>query len=807
LTSNPPGYPGLSSAEVQARVARGETNAYKPKVGRSYWDIVRDNLLNLFNIVLFTLLIVVLAFEDYATVFFAGFSVVTNSLLGMIQEIVAKRKLDQLAAMQVKAARVWRDGELVLLPVEQIVKDDVLVIEPGDRAVVDGRVIYSDALELDESQLTGESDAVFKDVGDTIHSGSFCIAGTGVLVATRVGKDSTINQLAQLAKTYKTVLTPTQQRIVTLVQLSVVVMAIVGPMVFVSGYLNHLPPLEVFRNAVVFVTSLVPQGLVLTAILSLTLGAISISRFQTLIQRVNAVESLANVTVLCFDKTGTLTHNQLTVTEIIPLNGLSCDAINERLYTYVQNLSHQNRTAAAVAEYAAASVNGKSGPVQTKLREIPFTSARKWGAIVLPGETLILGAPERVLVGSETALAAAERARDLSAEGYRVLALARQEEPPQDNEPPRQREPMALILLSDRVREDIQETLQMFREQSVALKVISGDNVQTVTAIARQAGIDVTHAYTGDQLEAMTDAELATAAVEGTIFARVEPDTKRKLVAALRERGEYVAMVGDGVNDVPALKAADLAIVMNDGAQISKDVGDIVLLNNAMSTLPLAFREGRLITQTIFGTSKLFLVKNVYSVLLFIFAGFMAMPFPINPIQISWVTFGVVNIPATLIAFRLMRPAYMRRFREDVLDYVINGGIVGGTALALLYGVVYLTSGENTVAARSAVTIFLVLYGMLVMWHTMGIQLLRPRTITAHGPIFILGLSLGAATIAVPYMLPYVLPILAETFTFQPPSGLVWVLIFGVFALSILALELITRTRALTTRVWALARP
>src|SRR5690606_6514102 len=251
-----------------------------------------------------------------------------------------------------------------------------------------------------------------------------------------------------------------------------------------------------------------------------------------------------------------------------------------------------------------------------------------------------------------------------------------------------------------------------------------------------------------------SESELETAALEGNVFARIEPDTKRKLIAALRNRGQYVAMVGDGVNDVPALKEADLAVVMNDGAQIAKDVGDIVLLNNAMSTLPLAFREGRLITQTIFGTSKLFLVKNLYSVLFFIFAGFMAMPFPINPIQISWVTFGVINIPATLIAFRIMKPAYMRRFREDVLDYVINGGAVGAVGLALLYAIIFMTSRYNTVGARSAVTMYLVLYGVLVLWHTEGIELLRPRSIGQHKLIFFLGLALGAVTIIAPYILP-----------------------------------------------------
>ncbi|MFN8376541.1 MAG: HAD-IC family P-type ATPase, partial [Anaerolineae bacterium] len=345
LNSNPP---GLTSAQVQERIARGETNTFKARVGRSYWQIFRDNVLNVFNIVLFTLLIIVLLFRDYGTVFFAGFSVVWNSLLGMAQEMSAKRKLDQLAALAARDVKVWRDGQLKSIHSSQIVKDDVIVIEPGDRLVVDGRVLHSDALEMDESHLTGESDAIFKYESDEVFSGAFCIAGAGLMVATRVGKDSTINKLSVIAKAYKRQLTPTQEKIAAIVQVSVLGMAIMVPMIFLAGFLNATPFLGIIQNAVVFVTSIVPQGLVLVAILSLTLGALSISRHQTLIQRVNAVESMANVTVLCLDKTGTITRNELSVTEIIPLNGTSSEEVQTILRRYISNLAHQNRTAATI---------------------------------------------------------------------------------------------------------------------------------------------------------------------------------------------------------------------------------------------------------------------------------------------------------------------------------------------------------------------------------------------------------------------------------------------------------------------------
>jgi cation-transporting ATPase E len=794
LAANQPPQSGLTSAQVAERVARGETNNFKARVGRTYWQIVRDNVFNLFNIVLFTLLFIVILLQDYSTAFFAGFSVVTNTFLGMIQEFSAKRKLDRLAALAARDVRVWRDGQLATIPIEGIVKDDIIPIEPGDRLVVDGRVTDSDALEMDESHLTGESDAVLKEPGNEVYSGSYCVAGAGVMVATAVGRHSTINRLSSIAKSYKNVQTPTQQKITVLVELSVVAMLILGPMLFIQGLVSQLEFLEIIKNSVVFVTSLVPQGLVLVAILSLTIGAVRISRHQTLIQRVNAVESMANVTVLCFDKTGTLTRNQLAVTEILPLNSASPDEIRSKLSAYLSNLAHLNRTASAVAAYTNQSgIEPANG--LTKRREIPFNSARKWGAVIFDDETLILGAPERLLPAADHA---AQRAQVLAAEGLRVLAFARSPEPPADSHLAPSTEALALIVMSDQVREDIQTTLDAFRSQGVRLKVISGDNLETVKAIATQSGMPIEHAYTGDELEAMSPAELDVAAVEGDLFARIEPDTKRKLIAALKRPGNHVAMVGDGVNDVPALKEADLAIVMNDGTQIAKDVADIVLLNNAMSTLPRAFTEGKSITQTIYGTTKLFLTKNLYSILFFVFAGFIMLPFPISPIQISWVTFGTVNIPATLIAFELLRPSYMQRFRHDVLDYVITGGLVGAVGIAALYVVTYFYGGAAS--ARSAVTMFITLYGILIFWNAHGVDLLRLSSVMRHKRIVLLGIVLATLTILGPYLF-------SDLFGFVAPTPVVWLLIVAIFLLATLALAITMRRRRLVNRLWLLFAP
>mgnify|MGYP001362442859 CR=1 FL=1 len=783
-------HTGLTAAEAAERTARGETNAYRPRVGRTYWDILRDNLFSVFNIVLFTLLAIVLFLGDYGTVFFAGFSVVSNTLLGLAQEIYAKQKLDKLAALAASDIPVIRDGTLTPLSLSAIVIDDVIPITPGDRLVVDGVLIAADSLEMDESHLTGESDGIEKVTGDTVLSGSYVLAGSGIMRATRVGANSAINRLSATAKAYKTVLTPTQRRLAVLVQLTILLIAVCTPMYFIASFLltGSAFTLETFRAAVIFIASIVPQGLVLTATVSLSIGAIRMTRHQTLVQRINAVEAMANVTVLCFDKTGTLTRNHL---HVIRLTDLSENPVRPLLTRYLGALSTRNSTAAAIAAHLGEIPNTTA----EKRREIAFTSARKWGAVEFTDGVLILGAPERVLPPDHPAL---REALEQSAQGLRVLAFAAAERLHNGDAVPEFRRALALITLQDEIREDTAETLAAFASQNVRLKVISGDNTETVRRIAEDSGMTIKTAYTGDELEAMRESEFESAAWEGDLFARVEPETKRKLIAALKRRGAFVAMVGDGVNDVPALKEAHLALVMNDGAAISKDVGDMVLLNNAMSTLPLALAEGRAITQSIYATSKIFLIKNVYSIVFFLLAGFMAMPFPIGAIQVSIMTLFMINLPAALYAFRLIKPEPMRHFRADVLDYVISGGVIGAVGLTLNYAVIYFASLLNTGAARSSSYVFLTLWGMLALWNTQGIDVMRPATIPPRWKAFVMGLGAAVISLAAAYLFP-------GTLLFTPLEPSYWAVVIPIFVLSAVLTSVFSRTRGFVNLLWQLS--
>ena len=628
------------------------------------------------------------------------------------------------------------------------------------------------------------------------------------MLATRVGADSHINRLSVIAKQYKLVKTPTQIKIDITVEIAVLIMLVFVPMIFVAGFYLDNEFLEIVRNAVVFTTSLVPQGLVLVAILSLTIGAVKISMQQTLIQRVNAVESLANATVLCFDKTGTLTQNKLAVREIIGIGDDDDDSLHNDLYTYLKNLAHLNNTAQAIERYI--DDLGIDADYPQKLKEIPFSSGRKWAAVCLADRTLLMGAPERLLPADHPWYSDAER---LARDGMRLLAFARMAGEPDvaAGIAAYHVEPLALIVMSDQIRDDIQETLQAFREEGLTLKVVSGDNLETVRAIAQQAGMDIgARAYTGAELDAMGEGEFDSAVAESNVFARIEPDTKQRIVESLRRQGEYVSMVGDGVNDVPALKAANLAIVMNDGTQISKDVADIVLLNNAMSTLPRAFREGKETTQTIFGTMKMFLVRNFYNIAFFIFIAFMALPFPITPVQISWATFGTVNLPATLIAFGLLRPQFMAQFRRDVLDYIFTTGFIGGVMLTLLYLITWFGSGGDLEMTRSSITIMVALYGMLITWNIQGIDLYQPRSFVTHWRILLMSSLLTALTILVMYLdTVFEQPI----FEFKPPvwdGGAGSLMIVAIPALFLLTMVLEAhgrKYRYLLQRFWDLLAP
>ncbi len=734
---------GLSAAEVQERLQRGRRNEAALRPTRSYWQIIRANVFGLYNIVLFASFVALFIIRGPGSAVFPAFVVLINVVLGLVQEIRAKQALDRLAALSVRTATVRRDGQASTIPVEQIVQDDVVELHPGDAVPVDGPVLASESLQFDESQLTGESEYVLKQPGDPLTSGSFCISGAGLMRAEKIGATSYVNHLSNVARAYKNVRSPLEAQLDALVQMLVPLTIILAPLTLISGDLRHAPVGDSLENVVNLISSLVPQGLIVFVSISFAYSVIRISRYQALIQRPDAVELAGHIRYLCADKTGTLTHNVLTVKDLAPLDGARRDNVESRLGTYLSNVSWHNRTVAAISAYV-----NQPAEAPTKVADVPFNSERKWSSVTLPsGQTLLLGAPEVVL--HDAALAA--KAQEMGRRGLRVVAFGESPERPDPggSSLPAHIEPLALISLEDELRPGIQETLHQFAEEGVAIKVISGDAPETVKAIAQRAGMDDARLLTESDLQAMDEATFERAALDTGLFARIKPPTKRRIVAALARHGP-VAMIGDGVNDVPALKQADLAIAMNDGAQIAKDVAEVILLNNDFSTLPRAFHEGRDVTQRLYGIAKINLVKVLYLTLLFVLVGYAGLPWPADLLQTTWLSLITLTIPAMLIIFRLLPIPQARNATGEVVQYILLWGAAAAVAVIAADIVVLLAWKDSVAMARTVVIAFAGLYNSLVLWDIYGVSLFSPRSLLRHPWPAAAGIALGLVAALIP---------------------------------------------------------
>jgi cation-transporting ATPase E len=762
---------GLTTADVAQRVKQGDTNVVVLRSSRTYADIFKENVFTLFNITFAVILGLMVLLGQITDAIFSGFSVFSNIIVGVVQEIQAKHTLDGLALLSVQQVTVRRNGQSLMIPVHEVVRDDLIEIKPGDRAPVDGPVVSSQNVEMDESLLTGESDPVAKQIGDVVLSGSFCLAGSCVYIAEKIGNESYAVQLSQSSRVYKRIFTPLQKKIDTLVEIFLLGL-IVAIFLHGSSSVNiGRSMVDTIRYASVIVNSFVPAGLVLSISVAFALGAVAISKRRTLIQKINAVDSMNSVRVLCTDKTGTLTQNKLLVRNLEPLADTTAAQLQQLVALYANLLATPNSSAKAMAEFthrpdadAATNIELAAHP---KAIEIPFSSARKWGAVSLASplpdgtQTIVVGAPE-ILFQDETSR---EIGKQFGRQGLRAIAVVTSAhcypvDLPKSPDLPPDCQDRGLVLLEDGLRPDVIDTLAALQEQNIRVKVISGDSVETVASIARQAGIAVPDdaIYTQKALEQMGWYEFSHAAVTGTVFGRIVPEMKRKLVSAMVKRGSYVAMVGDGVNDVPAFKEAQLAIAMNDGAQISKDIADMVLLDNNLAALPQAFREGDLIKQKILNAALLYLSKNCMVILCITFTGFVQLPFPVEPRQMTLLTLSTVGIPTIWIALGWLKPKRIKNFLQDVLGYSLVAGTLGAVAMTLGYVLTFYLAGidllrdlETTVLASSDLhqavreqaqavsTSVGMIFGLFVFWDSTNVSvwqwgtLMRNRNATAVG--------------------------------------------------------------------------
>ncbi len=696
---------GLTSSQVADRVADGRTNDVPTRAGRTLGEIVRANVLTRFNAVLGALFAVIVVVGPLKDGLF-GLVVVVNSLIGIVQELRAKQTLERLAIVGEAKPVVWRDGAKVEVGASEVVLDDVLELGSGDNVVVDGVVVGADALEVDESLLTGEADPVVKRTGDPVMSGSFAVAGTGRYRATRVGRDAYATKLAEEAGRFTLVTSELRAGIDRILRFVTWILLPAGALIVYSQLHGEEDLPSALRGAVAALVPMIPEGLVLLTSVAFAVGVIRLGRRNCLVQELPAIEGLARVDVVCADKTGTLTENGMRLVEVRPLFA-GFDAA-EVLAAFAAADPRPNASLQAVAEACP-----PLSPPWPVTAFAAFSSARKWsGASFGPHGNWVLGAADVLLPRASAALATAE---ELGAQGLRVLLLARATEPVDAPGAPGEVEPMALVVLAQRVRPDAAETLAYFADQGVAVKVVSGDNAVAVGAVAASLGL----VGPGGPVDArQLPATLGDEVEDGTVFGRVTPAQKRDMVGALRARGHTVAMTGDGVNDVLALKDADIGVAMGSGSPATRAVAQIVLLDDRFATLPFVVAEGRRVIGNVERVATLFLVKTVYSVLLAILIGVVGFPFPFQPLHLTLIGGLTIGVPAFFLALAPNGDRARGGFVRRVLRTAVPVGSIAAVATFAAYWTSRAVDNGTTQAqdgTTAVITLFAIALWVLVV--------------------------------------------------------------------------------------------
>lgn len=738
-----PGHPGLSTAEVAERVSRGEVNDVPVRSSRSTAEIVRANVFTRFNAIIGILFVIMLAVAPIQDALF-GFVIVANTAIGIIQELRAKKTLDSLAVIGEAKPTVRRDGVAAEVPVGEIVLGDLVELGPGDKVVVDGEVVEADGLEIDESLLTGEADPVLKRPGDPVMSGSFVVAGGGAFTATKVGREAYAVQLAEEASRFTLVHSELRSGISQILKYVTWMMipTAIGLVISQSVVENH-DWREAVRRMVGGIVPMVPEGLVLLTSVAFAIGVIRLGRKQCLVQELPAIEGLARVDVVCLDKTGTLTEGGMDVTELRLLgaggaagtDGSGADGSGAGGGSEAAGSGADGPGDEAYVRQVLGALGASDPRPNASLQALidtypapdgwsctaalPFSSARKYSGATLTGPDgaaggWLLGAPDVLLPAGDPALAEIE---ELNTQGLRVLLLARTERELDDQRVAEGVEPVALVVLEQRLRPDAAETLRYFADQNVAAKVISGDNAVSVGAVAGKLGLPgAEHTVDARQLPADRE-EMAAVLEEGAVFGRVTPQQKRDMVAALQSRGHNVAMTGDGVNDVLALKDADIGVSMGSGSEATRAVAQIVLLNNSFSTLPSVVAEGRRVIGNIERVANLFLVKTVYSVLLAMLVVCSQVSYPFLPRHLTLLSTLTIGVPAFFLALAPNKERARPHFVRRVMRYSIPAGVIAAVATFATYLIarhVYTGDGARD-AETSAATLTLFLISMWVL--------------------------------------------------------------------------------------------
>ncbi len=760
---------GLTEAEAARRLA--ETGAPRSAgTSRSYASIVRANVLTVFNLILAGFGVITLIFGDARDALFLGI-IVVNSGIGITQEVRAKRALDRLSLLVAPTARVRRDGGVRALPVQEVVVDDVLMLEPGDQLIADGTLLSAIDLRLDQAILTGESEPVSHSSGEAVLSGAFVVEGTGVYRVSAVGEHSFAARVTGQARSFRHPRSPLERAINRLLYALVGLVVGLGAILGYSLYHRHVAVHTAVATSSAGVVTLIPEGLMVLVSLTYAVAAVRMSRRGVLAQQLNAIESLASVNTICVDKTGTLTEATLRVVEVVPSADVSEEAVTGALGTLAASASAQNITLQAIAAAYPAEA-------QPRLAEVPFSSRRRWSAVQVTGGTFYLGAPGRLPVG-ELALIAHRR----QGEGRRVLAVAHDPAslPTNPGElPPDRLRPLGLVVLAEQLRPNINDTIAFLRGQDVEIKVLSGDAPETVAAIARDVGIPVAGVHDGASIPDDPDARRRFA-LDATVVGRISPEGKQAIVQALRDEGRYVAMVGDGVNDVPALKSSRLAIAQGTGTQMARSVSDLVLLTGDFASVPLLVAEGRRALRNLQRVTKLYVTKSAFAAFLILTIGTSSDAYPLLPRHLSLAATLTIGIPTFFLALAPSSgPWRSEHFVRGVARFAVPAGVVIGTGLVAGYLFALHDLDLSVADARTVALTILVANGLyLVMALEAGGSLRRSALVAAM-----------CAVMGGLYIATLLIPATRSFFELTPPDAGMILTALIASGLSIAALDL-----------------